>query len=125
MKIRGGFVSNSSSSSFTMIVDKDLHEKVLSILNHPYFNAVLSDCSGEDSAFGRKLVKISTTNGNYSTWEYEGVDFDDSEAGLPDEYDEWIEEFCYPEEGALDKYYSTLKELDPKEENFLTDSVDF
>ena len=39
MKIRNGFVSNSSSSSFILIVDKEDHEKALALCD-PYIKVV-------------------------------------------------------------------------------------
>jgi hypothetical protein len=61
MKIRSGFVSNSSSSSFLMIVLKKDHEEVMAQLTQ-FERKVVEYLSKEFKAFGLNLVKFSKMN---------------------------------------------------------------
>lgn len=58
MKIRMGFVSNSSSSSFIAIVPMDIHEKVLSEL-HPFVTAVANAIGEEQDVLGQRCFVTS------------------------------------------------------------------
>lgn len=124
MKIRNGFVSNSSSSSFTMIVDKELHDKVMEVLTHSYFKKVLSSISYEFNAFGKNLIETSYTNGNYSTFEYDRIEPDD-ENNLPENWNEWNGYYGCPEEGVCNEYFDTIKKLDPDKKGHHSINVDF
>jgi len=42
MKIRNGFVSNSSSSSFVIVVPNEIHEKVLAEMNDEVASAIIN-----------------------------------------------------------------------------------
>ena len=59
MKVRIGFVSNSSSSSFVMVVDKDLYDKVIQDCSK--FMKAVAKCmsDGEEEVFGTKVVTFS------------------------------------------------------------------
>ena len=74
MKIRNGFVSNSSSSSFVMLVTKEAHEKALKELT-AYQKAVIDKITYEETLFGREAVSFSQWHSNGgSCWEYMELD---------------------------------------------------
>ncbi len=57
MKVRNGFVSNSSSSSFVIAVKKDVHEKVLKQLTE-YEKDVIEQIAEKDTIFGIDVYTI-------------------------------------------------------------------
>jgi hypothetical protein len=71
MKIRQGFVSNSSSSSFVLIMKKDDYEESLKTLNK--LEKIAIDHLGYQSkkAFGHDLIVIGCCTGNDSSFEYD------------------------------------------------------
>jgi len=69
MKIRMGFVSNSSSSSFIAIVPMDIHEKVLSEL-HPFVTAVANAIGEEQDVLGQRCF----VTGELCTMDYGSLD---------------------------------------------------
>jgi len=70
MRIRQGFVSNSSSSSFVIIIAKDKFEKLLDKLDD-YQKAVLEKMEkANEKIFGVEAVVINGVTGNYSSFEY-------------------------------------------------------
>jgi hypothetical protein len=81
MKTRSGFVSNSSSSSFVIIAPEEAYKKVFSEMTE-YERAVM-DCVDKhpESFFGKSVVVITGSSGNYSCWD----DFDSSEFVKEDE----------------------------------------
>jgi len=69
MKIRTGFVSNSSSSSFVAVVPMKIHERVLE-RKHPYIRAVVEALGGKKTVFGRECFVTSTySSQNYNVWD--------------------------------------------------------
>jgi len=62
MKIRNGFVSNSSSSSFVLVVPKELHEKVLSEINDEYVRAVVETIAQDKVVFGKDCYLFEDFN---------------------------------------------------------------
>ena len=67
-KIRTGFVSNSSSSSFVMFVKKEDYDRIyetLSNLEKDIIDFVTRDTSG----LGLQLKRVGFVGGNYSTFE--------------------------------------------------------
>jgi len=75
MKIRIGFVSNSSSSSFVAVVPMKIHEKVLA-RTHPYVRAVVEVLGREKMVFGGKCFVTSTySNQGYGTWDHIDIDY--------------------------------------------------
>jgi len=89
MKVRTGFVSNSSSSSFIAIVPMKIHEKVLSEL-HPFVTAVVNTIGEEQDVLGQRCF----VTGKLITMDYgslDDVDFewnDDDDDDDDDEDDE-------------------------------------
>ena len=114
MKIRQGFVSNSSSSSFVIFVEKKDYDKIvaeLSVLEKDILSAVSPE---KIKAFGKNLMKIGYMSGNYSTLEdytYEGKLSDKEEDDLENEGADCI----------LDKIVEKFK----KTKNYLEHSENF
>ena len=56
-KFRHGFVSNSSSSSFVLLVPKDVHERILKEV-HPFVSTVARKVMKPVAAFGQEFVSF-------------------------------------------------------------------
>jgi hypothetical protein len=74
MKIRSGFVSNSSSSSYVIVIEKSVFDNLLTQLSELQRDilAFLSGREGNENSqtfMGQKVVTIQYTEGNYSTLE--------------------------------------------------------
>lgn len=71
MKIRYGFVSNSSTSSYIILTTKENHERALSQLNEHdrLIFSVISKLAGFEHSrlFGREIISLNYSTGNYST----------------------------------------------------------
>ena len=107
MKIRTGFVSNSSSSSFVLIVKKELHDKVFETLNK-YEKYVIEAVSHEATVFGLPAIEIGDmTDMNGYSYTFEDLDLD---------YDEDEEERSPYE--AFGSYQSKVMELGNKEDYY-------
>lgn len=94
MKIRSGFVSNSSSSSFVVVAPKKVVDKVLSEMDG-YEQAVINFVKQNKTFVGIPVSVLSCMTGNLDSWEY-GFDSkkEAKKAGIdPDEtpstYDVW------------------------------------
>lgn len=89
MKTRKGFVSNSSSSSFVIIIEKEEYERALETV-HPYIKAVvLAVGMSEDKFAGKDVVIIGTwSDASGSMFDYMEVDY---EGEKPEsEYDDYM-----------------------------------
>ncbi len=70
MKIRLGFVSNSSSSSFTALVPKKEWDKIEKIfISDPIMLAVIDFLTEYKKFSGIDCIEFSHTGGNYETFE--------------------------------------------------------
>lgn len=114
MKIRCGFISNSSSSSFILITTKENHEKTLEKLDN-YAKAVINSIASESKVFGKNLVYITTFSGMGGEGTFDNIDIDFN--GEKPE--------LYEEEGnylAFEKYQD---EIIKDKGNVFTTSIDF
>lgn len=57
MKLRIGFVSNSSTSSYVIVCSEDAHKKALEIL-HPYYQKWLKSLHAEKQKFAGLSVRV-------------------------------------------------------------------
>jgi hypothetical protein len=76
MKIRRGFVSNSSSSSFCIFLPKEAYDKAYDE-SHPFVKACM-DVVGFKSQLikGNKMVCFGYSDGDSCIWEYESPDYE-------------------------------------------------
>ena len=80
MKIRQGFVSNSSSSSFVLIVDKEVADGLIE--PNSWLRAFVDQCVGKKTIFGKECYVTGTMNtrDDENYWEYREVNFDGENA---------------------------------------------
>jgi len=64
MKIRNGFVSNSSSSSFVLITTKENYDKIKESINLAQKEVLEYLTDGEENKFGQTFVIMSGCSGN-------------------------------------------------------------
>lgn len=118
MKTRTGFVSNSSSSSFCLVVTEAGHEKACKDL-HPYVRQVIEyNAARKDLAGTPVLVVGDACNRSEG---YFGLQSPDWEGPLPGRKDDWL-----IEEGASECFYQykqAIRNLEASE--YLTWSADF
>jgi len=65
MKIRNGFVSNSSSSSFVIVVPSEIHSKVLSEIDDNFITSVINEISKESKFNGNDVVTVVFESDGY------------------------------------------------------------
>jgi len=83
MKVRSGFVSNSSSSSFTMVTTKAWHEAVVASLT-PEQREFMESVMPREATIGfDKFMVITGTHGNCGDW------IGAYEIRSDDDYDMW------------------------------------
>lgn len=99
MKIRNGFVSNSSSSSFVIAVKKEVHEEVLKQLTG-YEKAIINDISQQDTIFGVEVFIIGDLDVHGCSYIFEDLS-DYEEAGEDEANNPW---------DALDRYENLVKQ---------------
>jgi hypothetical protein len=115
MKTRNGFVSNSSTSSFVVVIKKEHHDKVMQEI-HPYIKACIDALGCSVKKFnGDEVVSFGTlTTQGGSQWEYIDVEFDGDMGELD------AEEAKYE---ASDTYIAKARELFGKD-SVLTSDLD-
>jgi predicted oxidoreductase (fatty acid repression mutant protein) len=105
MKKRFGFVSNSSSSSFVMLIKPEEHERVMKEL-HPYVKAVVEAVTWETEIFGQKVVMHQ----DLKERDYGSIAFFDLEV----EYDGEIPEKYAEEPDPYEAWYDYSSKLNPE-----------
>jgi hypothetical protein len=86
MKIRTGFVSNSSSSSFVLIVEKNHFEEMIAKA-HPFTQALVAECGAPVQVLGVEAVRFNGYDEHGENW-LEGVSVDYHGEPYPTD-DEW------------------------------------
>jgi hypothetical protein len=102
MKLRSGFVSNSSSSSFIILVTKEAHEEAMAKL-HPWERTVV-DCFMSEGKIGNQEICYG---GQFSNDGFDPFEYLDIEE-VPEELQEASNKFDTAERIAWDKYESSL-----------------
>ena len=85
MKMRMGFVSNSSSSSYIVLLTKEKFDGILETLTD-FQKKVINLLAVPAHCFGQDMVLTEWTSGNYDT--FEGIDTEKLFEGS-DEDDDW------------------------------------
>ncbi len=117
MKIRTGFVSNSSTSSFVVITTKENHERVLKDM-HPFHQEIIKTLTKEINFLEKDMLysmELSDAGGYSHLFGEESPAqeiIDNYEGELPEDWDE--EEGLYNASELHDSYIEKLKE-NPKE----------
>lgn len=109
MKIRQGFVTNSSSSSYVVVIEKDYFDEQVKKLS-PYLKAVCKALKNNDNItkqkfMGKDIMVLTYTSGNYSTMEDLDVDY----APKNEDEEEEIQETKYE---AIDKIIELMTDKD-------------
>jgi len=118
MKIRLGFVSNSSSSSFLAILSKEDYDKIVKSLG-PVGQAVLEQTHPQKKEFaGQECVLHYHITGNYSTFEYmDGNAVIDRAHELASEQNVLLSDEYDDDEQCVDFLWEDLYEILSKFEN--------
>ena len=109
MKIRTGYVSNSSSSSFVLIVDKQFWDTEVSKLNEDQKKVVNVYCSNTENFKDMIIFNWMTGNNGDYIWEEIAREFEDDENPdeKRDEMMEWFDDFV----GELEKNKDKVKSI--------------
>lgn len=104
MKTRFGFVSNSSSSSFVCVMDKNTYDNIIGKFPAQFQN-VIDEMSREENFMGNKVILLGWGCGNADSFDY--VEFNEETAkeelkicNLSDEEKEKITDE-YGDDGSL------------------------
>lgn len=89
MKIRAGFVSNSSSSSFVMVVGKENHDKAFASLSEEDQEA-LKEIFSDEKWFGKEVV-VSSKCGGHEGFYISGAEYDNSPFDAYKKYQKEVE----------------------------------
>lgn len=124
MKVRQGFVSNSSSSSFVIFASKEVFDAVLADLNDLQKKVANLFISESETFLGREVMSYSYCSGNNGDYYYEQVEeVVNSQDENGDDENESLDEMV---DFAFDEF-EKLIEGKAKEmgEGVLTDSQDW
>lgn len=98
MKIRTGFVSNSSSSSFVMVIDEEAHKRALAAVQDvDGFLAKVFEYPTRKKFMGKDVIVI--TGGDYEGYNVKGQWSDDDIEIINEKYEgnwEYYEEILQP-----------------------------
>ena len=123
MKIRVGFVSNSSSTSYVIVVKQDDHNEVVNGM-HPYYKAWFGEWEKDcQDLFGEKvyLMTLQTSTEDEEPFEFDGELPPEAEKYWGSIWDEkgekWIEEEDHDVKHVsvtkiMNKYKTALKDAD-------------
>ncbi len=105
MKIRNGFVSNSSSSSYVILIDVEEYQKKLAE-TEGYMKAAVEYMFGETTVIGNKYMFTEYTTGNYNSfvWCDEQIEAEPVE----EEKKKWKDEYYYISHGAYEDFMKTI-----------------
>lgn len=107
MKVRNGFVSNSSSSSFVIVTTKDEHEKAFKKLNQEEKN-IIKDSFSFDEKLGMVMFAYHQSDGSIYAYEANGGRSEGFKRNLTEDDSEDYEIF-EKTEGAIDSYVDKVK----------------
>lgn len=111
MKIRAGFVTNSSSTAYTIIVDAEYFNEVIKTV-HPYVAAVAKALITADKFMGNDVITMGyfcDMDGSSTLDDLEvDYEFTDEEQEKHDDYDD-----DFSVSGAFDKLEQLLAKTDP------------
>jgi hypothetical protein len=130
VKVRTGFVSNSSSSSFVALFPAEEYKKIRKELSPTTIGVVETIGLEETKFMGIDCLKFGYISGNYSTLEY--IDKNEikekAEKVIEDRKDEYSDDFeeTYQEDRIWDATYEFENKLDNlSPEKIFTHSEDF
>jgi hypothetical protein len=105
MKIRVGFVTNSSSTSYTVIIEKEYFNEIINKFS-PFTQAVCKALADSEphKFLGKDVIVLTWGSGNNDTIEYLDVDTDPTD----EETDEAENEGYDPKNWAVQKFETAL-----------------
>lgn len=117
MKIRNGFVSNSSSSSFMCLMKVEDVEETLKDMPE-YVKVVVNELTYKVNVFGMELIGFESYHTHsYSSWEYTEIEYEGEYPEVESKYypgemntlDDPSEAWSYFEEAFKDKGYEKFE----------------
>ena len=118
MKIRTGFVSNSSSSSFIAIVELSLFEEALNQIKDERYQKIIKAISTKQKVFGKEVMvtqEMSDSGGVSSVFGEGDFDYEEHKLDPKDFESENEDDEFYPCE-SLYNYQEVLENLLEKKE---------